>query len=188
MPTYTLTATRRSAYATLFDFRTQFVKAARQILSNGGITAVGPGEGVAKTPRYNTSVDFSIGAATGRKTPVFLGEFRYSEYSQFLGTLSIMNAVPYETEEKTGNAYLTENHVRLLDELTSTEHALFMEHLEPFAGLDGDGALLLPNLDVQELIPMEPDERPAQDREINLAFKRWRVKFEIRRSAWPTVE
>ena len=187
MATYILTATRRAAYAVLFDFRTQFTKAARQILTAGGIASVGPGEGITKTPRYQTSVDFSIGGATGRKTPVALGDFRYSEFSQFVGTLSIMNAVPYETEERTGTAYLTEDHVRTLDELTSTEHTLFMEHLEPFSALDGNGDLLLPNLDVQELMPIEPDERPGQDREINLAFKRWRVKFEIRRSAWPTL-
>lgn len=188
MSSYTLTATRRAAYATLFDFRTQFVKAARQILAAGGITATGPGEGTAKVPRYNTSVDFQIGAATGRKIAVALGDFRYSEYSQFYGILSVMNAVPYETEEKTGTAYLTEDHARTLDELTATEHALFMEHLEPFAALDADDALLLPHLDVQELIPIEPDERSVQDREINVAFKRWRVKFEIRRTAWPTLD
>ena len=187
MPTYTLTATRRAAYATLFDFRTQIVKASRQILTAGGIASVGPGEGVQQVPRYYTTVDFAVGAATGRKSPVTLGDYRYSEYSQFTGTLSIMNTVGIETEEKSGTAYLTEDHVRTIDELTSTEHALFMEHLEPFSALDGDGAILLPHLDVQQLIPLEPDDRPAEQREINVAFKRWRLTFQIRQSAWPVV-
>lgn len=188
MATYTLTPTRLAAYAALFDFRTQFVKAARQILAAGGITAVGPGEGVQQVPRYYTTVDFSRGAATGRKSPVALGDFRFSEYGQFTGTLSIMNTVPIQTDEKSGTAYLTETHADALGRLVAQEHTLFMEHLEPFSALDEAGAKFLPLLDVQELIPMEPDERPEQDREINLAFARWRVKFEIRRTAWPTVE
>ena len=182
MSTYSLTPTRRAAYAALFDFRTQLVKAARQILSAGGITATGPGEGVALVPRYYTTVDFAVGAATGRKTPVALGDYRYSEYSQFYGTLSIFNTVPVETEEKTGTAYLTEDHARTLDLLTATEHALFMEHLEPFT------AALLPWLDVQEIVPIEPDERQVSDREVNAAYVRRRIKFEIRRTAWPTVD
>jgi hypothetical protein len=179
---YVLTPTRRAAYAALFDFRTQFVKAARQILTAGGLASVGPGEGVQKIPRYYTTVDFARGAATGRKTFVALGDRRSTEYSQYFGTLSILNTVPMETDEKSGTQYLTEDHARALDELVATEHALFMEHLEPFA------APLLPLLDVQELIPIEPDERPLADREVNAAFSRWRVKFEIRPAAWPAVD
>ena len=181
MPAYTLTPTRLAAYATLFDFRTQFVKAARQILDAGGITALGPGEGDQQQPRNFSAVDFQRGAATGRKTRVALGGGRYEEYSQFTGTLVVLFTVPYETEQKTGIAYLTEDHVRELDRLTTTAHALFMEHLEPFT------PALLPNLDVQELLPIEPDERPEEAREVNTARVRWRVKFEIRSTAWPTV-
>lgn len=182
MSSYTLTTTRLEAYAALFDFRTQFVKAARQILTAGGIAARGPGDGVEKVPRYFTSVDFQIGAATGRKTAVALGDFRYSEYSQFYGTLSVMNTVPAETDERSGTAYLTAEHARQLDELLAIEHTLFMEHLEPFT------AALLPNFDVQEIMPLEPDERPPGEREVNTGYLRRRIKFEIRRSAWPVVD
>lgn len=180
MATYTLTPDRLTAYAARFDFRTQFVKAARQILTAHGIEAAGPGDGLLKIPRYFTSVDFTRGPATGRKGPVALGGRRYSEYNQFLGTLAIFNTVEVETEEKTGLAYVTETHARVLDELCAKEHAIFMEHLEPFT------AALLPWLDVQELMPIEPDERPANDRELNGAFTRWRIKFEIRYDAWPS--
>ena len=176
-----LTPTQLAAYATVFDFRTQFVKAARQILAAGSIVAAGPGDGDNKIPRYFTSVDFQRGAATGRKGPVALGDWRYYEYSQFFGVLSVLNTVPFETDPKTGDTYLTEDHARELDRLTSVEHALFMEHQEPFT------STLLPFLDVQELIPIEPDERPVADREINAAFARWRIKFEIRPTAWPTL-
>lgn len=182
MATYTLTATRRAAYATLFDFRTQIVKAARQILSAGGIAATGPGEGVAKVPRYYTSVDFQVGAATGRKSPVALGDYRYMEYSHFTGNLAILNTVPAETEEKSGTSYLTEDHARTLDELVATEHVLFMEHIEPFT------AAFLPLLDVQQILPLEPDERQMADREVNAAFLRRRLVFQIRQSAWPVVD
>jgi hypothetical protein len=181
MAAYTLTSTRRAAYAKVFDFRTQFVKAARQILAAGGITAYGPGEGIQQVGRTMTVVDFLRGAATGRQTPVALGDWRYAEYSQFTGTLVVSNTVPMEIIQKDAGGYLTEDHVRDLEELTSTEHALFMEHLEPFT------SALLPYLDVQELVPIEPDERPQSDREVNVANMRWRVKFEIRKSAWPTV-
>lgn len=179
MSAYELTPERRAEYAKIFDFRTQFVKAARQILAGAGITALGPGEGKPKISRTETTVDFLRGAATGRQTIVSLGGSRYREYSQFYGVLSIMNTSPYITDGKTDNAYITEDHVRALEELTSNEHALFMEHLEPFS------AELLPNLDVQEILPIEPDERPAPDREVNASYMRWRVKFEIRNTAWP---
>jgi hypothetical protein len=181
MAAYTLTPTRLAAYAKRFDFRTQFVKAGRQILAAGGIVARGPGDGVEKVPRYFTSVDFQRGAATGRKTPVALGDRRYSEYSQFFGVLTIMNTVPAETDEKTGTVYITEDHATALSELCAREHTLFMEHLEPFT------STLLPGIDVLEMIPIDPDERPIGDREVNAAFMRWRVKFEIRYDGWPTV-
>jgi hypothetical protein len=181
MPSYVLTPERLAAYAELLDFRTQFVKAARQVLTAGGISAVGPGEGVQSIPRYYTTVDFQRGAATGRKAPVALGGRRYYEFSQYYGVLSVMNTVTVEEEEKADGAYLTEAHVRVLDGLTSKEDVLFMEHLEPFT------AALLPNLDVQELLPIEPDERPIADRELNAAFRRWRVKFEIRYDRWPAT-
>lgn len=177
---YVLTPERLAAYAIRFDFRTQFVKAARQILAAGGIEATGPGEGTEQVPRYTTTVDFQRGAATGRKSPVILGDRRYYEYSQFYGTLAIMNTVPMETDEKTGDQYLTEDHCRTLDELVAKEHALFMEHLEPFT------SALLPYLDVQEIIPIEPDERPIEEREVNAAFYRARIKFEIRSDGWPS--
>lgn len=181
----TLSTTQLAAYATLFDFRTQFVKAARQILDAGGITAQGPGEGNQQVPRYYSSVDFQAGPATGLKATVYqdfgAGSFRQGMYAQFEGVLSVMNTVGYETEAKTGAAYLTEDHVRTIDELTSKELALFMEPLQPFT------AALLPNLDVQMILPIEPDERPEQEREVNVAFRRWRVRFQIRQSAWPTI-
>lgn len=180
----TLTATQLAAYAALFDFRTQFVKASRQILDAGGITAEGPGEGNQKVPRYYTSVDFQIGSATGLKAPLYhdlgAGNWRNGMYAQYEGTLSIMNTVGYETDAKSGTAYLTEDHVRTIDQLTSQEMALFMEPLQPFT------AALLPLLDVQLLQPIEPDERPEADREVNVAFRRWRVRFSIRQAAWPT--
>lgn len=65
-----MTSAQIAAYAEVFDFRTQFVKASRQILDAGGITAQGPGEGNQKIPRYYTSVDFQRGAATGIKAPI----------------------------------------------------------------------------------------------------------------------
>lgn len=102
-------------------------------------------------------------------------------YAQYEGTLIVANSVGYETDEKTGTAYLTEDHVRTIDELTSTEMALFMEPLQPFT------AALLPALDVQMLMPIEPDERPESEREVNVAFCRWRVRFQIRQAGWPTL-
>lgn len=181
MSTYTLTATRRAAYAELFDFRTQVVRAARQILAAGGIEAVGPGEGVAKVPRYFISVDFARGGALGRKQPIPLSAGRAFEYSSFAGILTVMVTVPMETDEKDGTAYLTETHARTLDETTAIAHTLFMEHLEPFT------AVLLPKLDVQELVPIDPDERPESEPEINTVRLRWRLRFDIRPSAWPST-
>jgi hypothetical protein len=179
MASYTLTPERRAEYAKRFDFRSQFVRAARQILAAGGIDADGIGSGNQQVPRTYTSVDFAAGAATGVKAPVALGDRRYYEYSQFLGVLTIMNTAPIETVPEAEDAYITADHQRELDERVATERVLFMEHLEPFT------AALLPWLDVQELIPIDPDERPVQDREINVAYLRYRVKFEIRYAAWP---
>jgi len=181
MATYTLTPERAAAYALRFDFRTAIVKAARQILDGYDITAVGPGEGTAKTPRYFNSCDFVRGAATGRKSPVALGGRRYLEYSEYFGTFSILNTVPMETTEKGEAEYLTEEHARELDRLTSLEDAIFMEHVGAFT------PELLPYHEVTEMFPIEPDERPMQEREVNAAFRRWRLKVNIRYSAWPTT-
>lgn len=180
MPTYVLTPERAAAYAIVFDFRTAVVKAARQALAAYEIEAVGPGEGVKKTPRYYTSCDFQRGAATGRKAPVPIGGRRYMEYCEYYGTFSIFNTVPMETEEKSGTAYLTEEHARELERLTSLEDAIFMEHVDLLSPL-------LPLHEVTECMPIEPDERPVAEREVNAAFRRWRLKINIRYSAWPSV-
>jgi hypothetical protein len=177
---YTLTLARAQAYAERFDLRTAIVRAARQILDGYGLTAAIPGSGNTNVPRSFTSVDFQKGAATGRKLPVALGDRRYFEYAEFYGTLTVMNSVPIETDAETEGAYLTAEHLRELDRLCSLEDAIFMEHVEPFT------AALLPLHDVIEIIPIEPDERPEEEREINTAFRRWRIKVAIRSDAWPT--
>lgn len=181
-----LTSTQLAAYAALFDFRTQIVKAARQILDAGGITAIGPGEGDQKLPRYVTVVDFQRGAFDPASQSRLIqdlgaGARRSSMYCRFTGTLTIMNSVPYETDEKEEDAYLTEDHARTLDELVAKELALFMEPLQPFT------AALLPNLDIASILPIEPDERPVSEREVNVAFNRFLLGCAIRPGAWPDV-
>ncbi|MBC7367569.1 MAG: hypothetical protein H7343_12310 [Undibacterium sp.] len=181
MPTYTLTPTQLAAYAKLFDYRTQFVQAARQILSAGGIAAAMPGDGDQQIPRTYNSLDFAVGGAdASRKIPVALGGGRYREYGRFTGTLTLMVCVPIEEVQAAGDQ-LTVEHLRELDRITSTARVLFMEHLEPFS------ATLLPNLDVQALVPIEPDERPEEAREVNTARLRWRLTFELRPNAWPSL-
>lgn len=182
----TLTPSQLSAYAARFDFRSQFVKAAVQILAAGGITAYGPGQGINQMGRYFVSVDFQRGTFTPDvKSPLAqnlgAGAYRSRMYCQFTGILSIMNSVPFQTVEKTGEAYLLEEHVRTLDELQSQQLALFMEPLQPFT------AELLPWLDVQQLLPIEPDERPVDEREVNVAFTRWQILASLRPTAWPDV-
>lgn len=179
-PAYDLTLARAEAYSLMFDFRTPIVKAARQILTNYGIDAVGPGEGTQKVPRYFTSIDFVRGAATGRKGPVKLGDRRYMEYCEFFGTLAIFNTVPMETDEKTKTQYLSEDHARELDRLTSLEDAIFMEHVDALSPL-------LSLHEITSLMPIEPDERPENEREVNMAFRRWRAKVNIRYEAWPAT-
>lgn len=181
MPTYDLTLARAQAYSVVFDFRTAIVKAARQIMANYGITAQGPGDGITKVPRYFTSVDFQRGAATKRKSPVILGDRRYYEYSEFMGTFSVMITVPYETEQKNGTQYLTEDHARELDRVTSLVDAIFMEHVGQFT------AVVLPLHEVTEMVPIDPDERPVEDREINVSYRRWQMKVNVRPDAWPAT-
>jgi hypothetical protein len=181
MSAYTLTLARAQEYSKCFDLRTAVVKAARQILDSYGITAAIPGSGDTNVPRAFTSLNFQKGAATGRKTPVILGDRRYYEYSEFYGILSVMNTVPIETDPETEGAYITADHLRELDRLCSLEDAIFMEHAEQFT------AALLPLHDIEEIIPIEPDERPEEEREINTAFRRWRLKVAIRDTAWPAV-
>lgn len=181
MAAYTLTLARAEAYAQRFDLRTAIVRAARQILDSYGITAAMAGSGNQAVPRTFTAVDFQKGAATGRKTPVILGDRRYLEYSEFYGTLAVMNTVAIETEAEEEGAYITAEHQRELDRLCSLEDAIFMEHVEPFT------AALLPLHDVLEIVPIEPDERPEEEREINVAFRRWRLKVAIRSDGWPSA-
>lgn len=183
----TLSSEQLAAYAAVFDFRSQFVPATIRLLAAAGITAYGPGQGREKVGRSVTTVDFARGAATGSTSPIPLdpgggvGPWRLSVYHEYEGTLSIANTVGFETEEKTGEPYLTQEHIRTLDQLCAQQMAIFMEGLQPF---DSD---TLPNLDVLQILPIEPDERPEEQREVNLAFVRFRVRFCIRRSAWPVV-
>lgn len=180
MASYTLTLARAQEYAKRFDLRSAVVKATRQILTGYGIEAAMPGDAAARIPRAYTSVDFQKGAATGRKLPVALGDRRFYEYGEWFGTLSIFNTVAMETTERDPDGVLTQDHVRELDRLCALEDAIFMEHVEPFT------AELLPYHDVQEILPLEPDERPMQDREVNGAFRRWRLRLAVRYDGWPT--
>lgn len=181
MPTYILTPTRREAYAALFDFRTQFVQAARAILTAGEITAVGPAEGDQQLGRTYNSLDFAVGGARpDRRSRVALGGGRYDEYCQYSGVLTLMVTSPMETTAA-GAEILTNDHLREIDRICSTARVLFMEHLEPFT------PALLPNLDVLTILPIEPDERPEETREVNAFRVRWRITFEIRSTAWSTV-
>lgn len=179
MASYILTPARAVEYAKRFDLRSAIVKAARQILSGYGIEAAMPGDGTRRIPRSYTSIDFQKGAATGRRIPVILGDRRYDEYAEWLGTLSILNTVSVETSERDPEAALTEDHLRELDRLCSLEDAIFMEHVEPFT------AQLLPLHDVLQIVPIEPDERPENEREVNAAFRRWRLKVAVRYNQWP---
>ena len=181
-----LTDSQLALFAKVFDFRTQFTKAARQILDGYRITAtiLGPGSGNQQVPRAYTSVDFQRGGADPTyKAPINLyfggGMMRNSQYAKFTGILSILNSCPYETEPESGNAYITQDHARLLDELCAQESAIFMEALQPFT------ADFLPYLDIQRLVEIEPDERPPAEREVNIAMMRWRVDFVIRRGQFP---
>lgn len=180
--TYTLTPALAAEYAKVFDFRSAIVKAGRQVLAAYGIDAVGLGDGVQKLPRYMTALDFERGAATGRMSPVILGDRRQYEYSEFTGTFTIMNSVPITDEERSADAYLSEDHQRELDRLTSLEDAIFMQHVGAFS------PSLLPMHEVTKIVPMAPDERPVEMREVNAAYRRWQLTVNIRADAWPSSE
>lgn len=179
-----LSPTQAAACKVVLDFRTQIVKAGRQILDAAGVTATGPGEGTTKVPRYFSTLDFERGAATGATHTMPLdvgaGPYRTPVYCEYEGILTVLFSVPYETDEKTGSAYLTEDHARTLDELDATALLAFSEGLFPFT------SALLPNLDVLQILPIEPDERPEEMREVNVSRVRFRLRFVIRQSAWPT--
>jgi hypothetical protein len=151
---------------------------ARQILADGSITATGPGEGTAKVPRYYCAVDYERGAATGATAPIPLnvgaGAYRTSLYCQWDGILTILFSTPYETDEKTGSAYITEEHASTLDELEAAALVLFTEEFFPFT------AALLPNLDVQKLMPIEADDRPEELRECNVRRVRFQLRCQVR--------
>lgn len=181
-----LSPSQLAAYAALFDFRSQIVKAAVQLLSSYGLNAYGPGQGVQKLGRHFISVDFQRGAFTeNTKLPLIqdlgAGRNRSSMYCEFTGTLSLMNSVPFETDEKTQEQYLTEDHVRELDQVTAQQLAIFMEPLQPFTSAN------LPWLDVMQIRPIEPDDRPPSEREVNASFNRFALVVSIRPGAWPDV-
>lgn len=180
-----LTPTQFTAYKAVLDLRTQICKAARQILDEADIAATGPGEGTNKVPRYYSAVDFDRGAATGLTAPIPIdvgaGAWRTSMYCQWEGVLTILFSVPFETDEKTGDAYITETHARTLDELEASALVLFTEEFFPFT------AALLPNLDIQQILPIEPDERPEEMREVNVTRVRFRLRVQMRQSGWPDV-
>lgn len=166
------------SYKVLFDFKTQIEQAAYQILAAGGITPGMPGQETERVPVSTTTVSFAPGGATGDKGLV--ADKLNEEYDTFEGVLTVENMTDFLVDEENGDGYLTREHVRRLDELCATEHALFMEHIRPFGAY-------LDYLDVQMLMPIEPDEAPESEREVNVARKRWRLRYKIRSDAWPVV-
>lgn len=165
-------------YKTLRDFKTQFEKATYQILAADGITAVMPGSEEQKIPWTAVAVRFDRGGATGEKG--FVADQLNEEYDTFEGTLLIENIVDYRTDQENEEPYVDRDHARRLDELIAQEDALFLEHLRPFADA-------LEWLEVLSIMPIDPDEAPESEREVNVSRMRWRVVFRIRPEAWPTV-
>ena len=165
-------------WKTLLDFKSQFERAAYQILAAAGITALMPGDEEQQIPRTVVQVMFQRGAATGSMG--LLPDGLNQEYDEYLGTLVIENTVDPSVDEENEEAYLERTHSRYLDELVATEAALFLEHLRPFT------TARLPYLDVITIVPQDPDERPEHERELNVSRLRWQVKFAIRTTAWPT--
>lgn len=181
-----LSSLQLAAYAKVYDFRSNFNKAVRQILTAYSLTTQQPGEGIQQIARTYNSCDFAVGAATGATAPLAqnlgAGVGRHSAYAQFEGTLTLLCSVPYEQEAQTGAYLITADHARDLDETVAQLYAIFMEALEPFKS-SGD---FLPYYDIQQILPIEPDERPVHDREVNVAYVRFRIRFQIRQSAWPS--
>jgi hypothetical protein len=157
----------------------------RQILTAYSIGVKQPGEGTQQLARAYNSCDFAVGAATGTSVPLVqnfgAGAGRHSAYAQFEGVLTLLCTVPYEQEPTSGATFISADHARDLDETVAELYAIFMEAIEPFKS-SGD---FLPYYDIQQILPIEPDERPVHDREVNVAFVRFRIRFQIRQTAWP---
>lgn len=180
-----LSSLQLASYAKIYDFRSNFNKAVRQVLTAYGVTVQQPGEGDQQIARTYNSCDFAVGAATGATAPLVqdlgAGTLRHSAYAQFEGVLTLLCTVPYEQDPKTGSYLISADHARDLDLTVSQLYAIFMEALEPFKS-SGD---FLPYYDIQQILPIEPDERPVHEREVNVATVRFRIRFQIRQSAWP---
>ncbi len=182
-----LTLSQLADYAKRYDFRTNFNRANLAVLSAYGLIAAAPGAGTGTVRRTAITTDFAIGAADpARKMPlpadVGGGAYRTSVYARWTGILTFICSVPYETNELAdGNtAYtITADHARALDETVAQIYALYQEGLQPFTSDN------LPYYDVQRLVPLEPDERPTEEREVNVAYVRFGVTFELRQAAMP---
>jgi hypothetical protein len=183
-----LSAELLAAYAALWDFRSNFNNAVKQIEAAYGRPGYQAGEGAQALTRMQTTWDFAVGAATGIDAPMAhnfgAGAYGHSAYAQFEGVLTHAHTAPYETEQSaTGPIYrVADVHVRELDQRVAQTYAIYMQAIEPFLS-SGD---FLPMYDVQQIIPIEPDERPQQDREVNVAYVRHRIRFQVRQAAWPT--
>lgn len=179
-----------ATYAALFDFRSQVNNAVRQILAAYGLSGAQAGEGVQKLGRTSTTWDFQVNGATGEtgslRQDFGAGAYRNPYYSTYEGILTFQVTAPYEQEQAEDGSTIyrvADAHAREMDQSVAQLYAVFMEGLFPFtATTAGD---VLPNLDVRQILPIDPDERPEEMREVNIARVRFRLRLAIRASALP---
>lgn len=183
-----LTPAQFAAYKRVHDFSSRFNTAVRAIYEAWGLDASAPGrqigEGVQQLPRTVTTWAFEVGGASGSATSMpqdfGAGAYRNPIYAEREGTLTFAVTAPFETQEKL-EAEFSEDHVRALDERCAELEVVFIQGLFPFTATSaGD---VLPDYDVLDLQPIEPDERPEELREVNIARRRYRVSFRIRETA-----
>lgn len=186
MPSNPLTAAQFAAYKRLFDPRSRFNNAVRAIRTAWGLDAgAQPGEGVQALPRTLVSWDFQLGGATGSTLSLpqdfGAGAYRNPVYHEYEGILAHAVECPFETQEQL-EAQFSEDHVRAIDERCAEILTIFIQGLFPFTGTSaGD---VLPEYDVLDIMPIDPDERPEEMREINIGRVRHRIRFAIRLSAF----
>ncbi len=165
--------------ATLYDFETQFEKAAQTILQTSGINAFISRQ-TDKLPLINAGVTFSVGQAAEELTflPLAPGQTQpqEQEYFHYTGSLELRVEVERDTQRPPDQTGV----VSFFAQMRGLIRAAFMRSQWPF--YDGN----LPYYRVWDIRPNGSTEGFDQSRNVDSSILRFEVSFAIQPSAWPS--
>jgi hypothetical protein len=164
--------------AALYDFESQFERAAQDVLEGSGIAGFITAQGE-KLPTINTGVSFETGPALDQLTflPLASGQVppAYQEYFRYTGNLDLEVSVNRDTVRQPTDTGVT----TFLGEVRGRIRSTFLKSIWPFDDSN------LPYLRVSDIRPNGTTIGFNQALNVDTQVLRFVITFAIQPSAWP---